>query len=118
MADVQSDVTEPLKALANLSEGLASKNKTMKDGPPEKPDKIEGSEPPNKRPDTPSKDEKTDAYDKYKDDIDNAFDKFERTGNRNFGELATDIGQAVVDLGVKTGPAVVALFRDILSLGR
>ena len=110
---VQDEVSEPLNGIAQVIQGLAAKNQTMKDGPPSGGDRGGGT---TTQPTTPTEAEKQGAYDQYKKDISDAFDRntradgtFDKTG------LALDVGQAIADLGARAGPEALRLLGGLLK---
>ena len=107
---VTSDVTEVLDKVADVIEGLAAKNATMKDGPPEGEDQGGGRAP-------TATEERTQAYEKYKNDVSEIFDRFtgpDGTITDPVG-FALASGQALADLGVAVGPEAFQLFSDFIG---
>lgn len=109
MPDVQSDVTGPLNAVANVMQGMAAKNQTMKDGPPSGGGGGGGGEGTKTR---PTAEEKKSAYEQYKKDIQDVWSKYNQ-GKLDGGDLALGIGKAVTDLAVTAGPEVLKLLGDL-----
>jgi hypothetical protein len=105
MPTVADEVTGPISAMAELSKGLAAKNATMQDGPPD----GNGEQPSNEGTQERS------AYDRYKDNIDKAWDDYAQHGDAT--ALGLDIGQAVADLAMEGGGDVLRLFGDLLGAG-
>ena len=106
---VKSEITEPLDSIGKIMEGIAAKNSTMKDGPPEG-----GSGETKERPPT-SNEERTAAYEKYKEKTRETFDRF-TDPNGNIVDpvgLGLEIGQNIVDLGVSLGDDI----KDVIGLG-
>jgi hypothetical protein len=109
---VKDEVSEPLSSLADVLQGLAAKNQTMKDGPPSGSDGNGGTA---TQP-APTEEETTGAYEQYKKDISDAFDRrTRRDGSVDKTGLALDIGQAIVDLGARVGPDVLKLLGGLLK---
>jgi hypothetical protein len=110
---VRDEVSEPLNSLADVLQGLAAKNQTMKDGPPSGSEGNGGTTtmlPP------PTEEENGGAYEQYKKDISDAFDRrTRRDGSVDKTGLALDVGQAIVDLGARVGPDVLKLLGGLLK---
>jgi hypothetical protein len=109
---VRDEVSEPLSSLADVLQGLAAKNQTMKDGPPSG---SEGSGGTTTLP-APTEEEKRGAYEQYEKAVSDAFDRrTRRDGSVDKTGLALDIGQAIVDLGARVGPDVLKLLGGLLK---
>lgn len=106
---VKSEVTEPMDSIGKIIEGIAAKNATMKDGPPEG-----GSDTTKERPPT-SNEEREAAYEEYKEKTRETFDRF-TDPNGNIVDpvgLGLEIGQNIVDLGVSLGDDI----KDVIGFG-
>lgn len=108
---VTDEVSEVLTGVSQVLDGLAAKNQTMKDGPP-----AGGGGGTTPQPQTPTPEEKQGAYEQYKEDISDAFDRnTRRDGSLDKTGLALDVGQAIVDLGVTAGPEALRLLGGLLK---
>lgn len=102
MSDVETDVTGPLKAIAEVMQGSSAKEGQMKDGPPESQET--GSSGGTKTP-----------YDQYKDDIAKAWDNYDQHGDAS--QLGLDISQAIADLAMRGGGGLMEAFGKLLGGG-
>lgn len=110
---VTDEVSEVLTGISQVLDGLAAKNQTMKDGPPPGGGAGGGT---TTQPQTPTQEEKQRAYEQYKKDISDAFDRnTRRDGSIDKTGLALDVGQAIVDLGVAAGPEALRLLGGLLK---
>ncbi len=109
---VTDEVSEVLTGVSEVLDGLAKKNQTMKDGPP--PGGGGGGS--TTQPQAPTQEEKQGAYEQYKKDISEAFDRnTRRDGSLDKTGLALDIGQAIADLGAAAGPEALRLLGGLLK---
>jgi hypothetical protein len=112
MPSVAGDVTGPLNAVAALTQGLAAKNQTMKDGPAPS---TGGTQ--EKKKSKPSAADNKSAYDQYKKDVQNAWQRNTLPDVTIADEVSLwlDIGQAVADLAINGGPQAIKAIGDILN---
>ena len=113
MDSVLQDVVGPLNAVGEIAKGLAAKNQTMKDGPPEGGAGEATTQP------RPTPEQEQGAYDDYKKKVSEAWRRHtDANGNVDRVGLGLDVGQAVADLAMKAGPGVLKLFGELAGAGK